>query len=78
MLPNNQSPSKKLRRCPHCKSTKGFSILTELGGHQTTHVTFQGKIISIDRQGTDKISKYGLCLNCEKPIDAELLKINQV
>ncbi len=66
------------RRCPHCKSTQGFSLTVYLGGTECKQVGFNGKVINVDRSGTDDIEKYASCLNCGKMIPTDKLDIKNV
>jgi len=64
------------RKCPHCKSNKGFKIVVLLGGTHEFESDFKGNVIKNVRDGCDKIEMYGSCLSCKKPILSDNLKIN--
>lgn len=68
----------KIKKCPHCNSTRGFKIMVWLGGHEEVEMTFYGREIKREREGTDTIEKYGECLNCGKSIPADKLPIHKV
>jgi hypothetical protein len=64
---------RKVRKCPHCGSDKGFTVTIYLGGYQTNTISFKGKLVDSERKGADKIDEYGVCLNCDKSISLEIL-----
>ena len=68
----------KKRKCPFCKGKKGFEIVIRLGGLETKHVDFTGKIIYTERVGSDTIEHYAHCLECKRLIDEELLDLSNV
>lgn len=68
----------KYRKCPHCKSTKGFRIMVWLGGYEEVTVNFSGKELDRKREGGDKVENYATCLSCNRTIDTENLKIKNV
>lgn len=73
------SHQRKIRQCPHCKSKKGFSVSVILGGFQETKMSFQGKIIDVERHGSDDVDEYSAkCLDCKKSINTELLDIKNI
>ena len=61
----------KIRKCPFCKSKKGFEIHISIGGYEIKHMSFKGKVLFQERSGADNISHYVTCLNCGKSIDSE-------
>ena len=66
-----------VRKCPFCKSTKGFSVDVRLSGYHTFNVKFNGEIISQNREPVDNVEKYGSCLNCKRVIPIENLKFEK-
>jgi hypothetical protein len=66
--------NRKHRQCPHCKSKKGFVYMVILGGYHQFEMTFNGKIITNERHGTDNVDKYAQCLSCKKLIDIDYLQ----
>lgn len=71
--------NRKIRQCPHCKSKKGFSVSVTLGGHQESKVTFQGKILDVERHGSDSLDEYSAkCLDCKGSLDTKLLDIENI
>ena len=69
---------RKKRQCPFCKSKKGFEIHIFLGGTHVKHMSFDGKVLFDEREGTDKIENFARCLDCKKLIDVELLDMTNV
>lgn len=65
-----------IRKCPHCKSNKGFEVTIHLGGQQYEQYSFAGKLLGLDRQGTDGAEKYVQCLSCKKSIKIEKVNYN--
>ena len=61
----------KVRKCPHCKSKKGFEVTIMLGGYQTYICDFNGKVIDTERVGADSVDKHVSCLDCKKTIRTE-------
>lgn len=61
----------KLNKCPYCKSAKGYKVYIKQMGYQYENYTFGGKLLNVDRQGTDDIEKHVTCLNCDKSILTE-------
>lgn len=72
------SSERKIRKCPHCKSKRGFQIYISLGGHEHKEMDFNGKLLKQDRDGTDDIDKYASCLDCNKLIDSKKLDLKNV
>ena len=66
---------KKIRQCPFCKSKQGFEIRYILGGYHDFKMSFSGRIISSEREGSDTIENYASCLQCNKLIPMERLDI---
>jgi hypothetical protein len=67
---------RKFRRCPRCKSRKGFSLNIQLGGYQDMAMDFKGKILSSKREGVDKTPHWATCLSCGKAIETERLQLD--
>lgn len=65
----------KVNKCPHCKSKTGFRLTVELRGYQYEDITFSGKLITIDRQGTDDIDNQVECLDCGKSISINRVRL---
>jgi len=70
--------TRKKRQCPFCKSKRGFEIQINLGGTHIKHMSFDGKVLFDEREGTDSIDKYARCLDCHRLIDVELLDMSNV
>ena len=69
---------KKIRKCPHCKSNKGFSISFRIQGMHNMDVSFKGEILNSERSTHDDIESYGACLNCGRSLPIENLKIEKI
>jgi hypothetical protein len=68
----------KLKKCPFCNGTQGFKITIWLGGHEDKTVSFSGKVIDIEREGTDDPEKFATCLTCDKQIPIDNLNTQNV
>lgn len=77
MVVKDKAP-RKVRQCPHCKSKKGFQIFVRLGGYLELRISFAGKVIESERNGSDDIEKYASCLECGKRIGTDILDIKNV
>lgn len=71
-------PVKKVRKCPHCKSNKGFEYSYGIVGNGIVHATFNGKTIHSEREVFDQAPNYVECLNCHKSIDVEKVKTDYI
>jgi len=69
---------RKIRKCPFCKSKKGFEITFWLGGIDKIQSDFNGNILNREREGTDKLDLFASCLNCKKLIEVEKLDIENL
>jgi Fe2+ or Zn2+ uptake regulation protein len=67
----------KHRQCPHCKGKQGFKVLVFLGGLSEITSSFRGKIIDVERNGSDTIH-HAVCIECDKLIDIEKLDIENI
>lgn len=65
----------KIKKCPHCKSKKGFRHDYLITGYGYEIRNFNGDVIDANRETFDKSSDYVECLNCGKPIDSEKVDI---
>jgi hypothetical protein len=70
------SNPKKYRKCPHCKSVKGFRVTIILAGYQEEVRDFSGNMIDASRHGADRVEKMVECLECKKLIPTENVKID--
>jgi len=67
----------KHRKCPHCKSTKGFRINYEVFGHGTEDRSFKGVVIDADREVVENVDNYVECLSCGEKIDRECVRTDE-
>lgn len=68
------APKRKIRKCPNCKSTKGFELSYVITGNGTVKMDFKRNTLTAERETFDHLDSYAHCLNCGKSIDAEYLK----
>lgn len=65
--------ARKKRKCPKCKSSKGVRIKYIIQGSGWEEIDFQGNVLDCDREMSDKIDSYAICLNCGTHIDIDLI-----
>lgn len=58
-----EKTTRKLRQCPHCKGKSGFEITTWLGGYEEKKVSFKGKVLDCERNGSDTTDNHASCLD---------------
>lgn len=64
-------PKPQIRKCPYCKSIKGFEANYSIEGNGTFIVDFKGFILHSERETFDKFGPFVNCSNCGKSIDIE-------
>ncbi len=67
-----------LRKCPFCKSGKGFITTTYIGGYQIDTYDFLGNLLDSDRLGADDTEKQVECTECGKHFPIENVKIKGI
>jgi len=68
----------KYRKCPHCKSTKGFRISYEVFGHGTEDRDFKGRVIDATREIVENTDSHTECLSCGKQIPREDVRTDEL
>jgi hypothetical protein len=64
------------RKCPHCKSNKGFILRYEIGGYGHEIRDFKGNVIGADREEVNDNDHQVQCLNCQKLIETDNVQIH--
>jgi hypothetical protein len=67
---------KKYRKCPFCKSKKGFKMTYHIGGTGSQTFDFKGNILDSERETFDSNDPTVECLNCHRQIDIERVQID--
>lgn len=66
----------KIRKCPHCKSTKGYKYDYRIGGYGSVTMDFKGNTIDCERNTIDDVDYYSVtCINCNSKLDAEKVDV---
>ncbi len=66
----------KIRKCPYCKSKKGFKYTYGITGNGSEVRDFEGNVIDSERETFDDIDYYTIrCLNCNAKLDYEKLDL---
>ncbi len=68
----------KIKECPYCSGKKGFRVTVFLGGTEEKEVSFSGKVLSTERDGTDDVEKWAECLTCGKQLSIDNLNTQNV
>jgi hypothetical protein len=63
-----------LRKCPHCKSNKGFEMSYVIKGSGHEIRDFKGNVIDAVRHSADDLDNYVTCLDCKKLIEIEKVR----
>lgn len=66
---------RKYRRCPKCKSKKGFLINYVIHGYGHEIRSFEGEVLDADRNVYDDTENWASCINCGENIDSNKLEI---
>lgn len=69
-------PVKRVRKCPHCKSNKGFELTYGIVGSGMVKMDFKGRTMDAERHVYDDMPRDVSCLNCGKLINIEAVKID--
>ena len=72
------SKSKLLRKCPHCKSNKGFVIRFRVFGHREEIRDFKGNVLESDVADYAEVCEpdpWVECVSCKHTIDSYLVDI---
>jgi len=75
--PTTKKPATtKIRKCPHCKSAKGYTYDYTISGHGSETRNFKGHVIEAHRSMRDNVDYYSVkCINCDKYIDTDRLEV---
>ncbi|WP_282782277.1 hypothetical protein [Phaeodactylibacter xiamenensis] len=65
---------KKIKQCPVCTSTKGFSLTEQVVSQYTIDIDFEGRIKDMDCKVDLTPSRFVRCLECSHQMDIEQVR----
>ncbi len=66
----------KIRKCPYCKSKKGYEYNYSITGHGSEKRDFEGNVMDAHRETFDDVDEYTIfCLNCNSKLDIKRLDL---